>query len=173
MPAKHEKTLRQLNVDADRYAKFCFDPQEQRRWRESVGRPDSVSHAVVVANRFVPLDAMPDSVPVLRRYARGRNPDATELQTLKDYWREIDDGLRQLHKLLGDGEPVSVVQATASALRTWPSVGVATSEDELRALLMLQFERMRQKRISWDQADGSTYPLRTRDGMYLLIDWGR
>lgn len=173
MPEKHEKTLRRLNVEAERYAKFCFDPEEQRQWRESVGNAQGTSYAVVAVNRFVPLDSVPQTVPVLRRYGRGTNLDAAELQTLKDYWHEIDDGLKQLHKLLVDGEPIPAVQSTATALRTWPAVGVAESEDALRSLLMLQFERIRQKRISWDRADGSTYPTPTRDGMYLMIDWAR
>jgi hypothetical protein len=116
---------------------------------------------------------MPESVPVLRRYGRGTNLDSIELQVLKDYWHAIDDGLKQIHKLLVDGEPIPVVQATATELSTWPAVGVAESEDTLRSLLMLQFERIRQKRISWNLADGSTYPMPTRDGMYLLIDWAR
>lgn len=110
---------------------------------------------------------------MLRRYARGTNPDDTESQTLKDSWREIDDGVKRLHKLLVDGESFAAVQAIAAALPTWPAVGVAESEDALQSLLMLQFERIRQDRISWNLADGSTYPTPTHDGMYLLIDWAR
>lgn len=173
MPEKHEKTLRQLNVEAECYAKFCFDPEERRRWQESVGNPKGTQYAVMAVNRFLPLDGMPESVLVLRRYGRGTTLDTVELQTLKDYWQKIDDGLKRLHKLLVEGEPISDVKAAAAALRTWPAVGVAESEDALRSLLMLQFERMRQKRISWDQADGSTHSTATRDGMYLLIDWAR
>jgi len=173
MPEKHEKTLRQLNAEAERYAKFCFDPEERRRWQQGVGKPGGTSYAVVAVNRFLPLESMPGSVLVLRRYGRGTSLDAAELQTLKNYWHEIDDGLKELHKLLVDGEPISAVQAAAAALRTWPAVGVAQSEEALRSLLILQFERIRGKRIPWGQADGSTYPTPTRDGMYLLIDWAR
>jgi hypothetical protein len=173
MPEKHEKTLRQLNVEAERYAKFCFDPQERRKWQESVGNPNGASYAVLAVNRFLPLDSLPESVLILRRYSRGTNLDAADLQTLRDYWHAIDDGLKRLHKLLVEGEPVPAVKANAATLRTWPAVGLAESEDALRSLLMLQFERIRQKRISWDRADGSTYPTPTRDGMYLLIDWAR
>ena len=173
MPEKHEKTLRHLNVEAERYAKFCFDPEQQRRWRESVGKPDGASYAVVAANRFLPLDGIPESAQSLRRYGRGTDPDVTDLRTLQAYWREIDDSLKRLHESLAGGEPIPAVQATAAALPTWPAVGVAASEDVLRSLLLLQFERMRQKRISWNLADGSTYPIATPDGVYLLIDWAR
>jgi hypothetical protein len=173
MPEKHEKTLRQMIVQAERYAKFCFDPEERRRWRESIGKPGGSSYAVVAANRFVPLDCIPESVLVLRRYGRGTNPDATQLQTLKDHSHKIDESLKRLHKLLVAGEPILTVQAAAAALPTWPAVGVAGSEGALRSLLVLQFERLRQKRISWNQADGSTYPMGTRGGLYLLIDWAR
>ena len=175
MPGKHEKTLRQLNEEAEGYARFCFDPDEQRRWREGVGKPGSTSYAVVVANRFVPLESVPASAAVLRRYGRGTNLATAELQTLRQYLDEIDGSLKRLHSALVAGEAIPVVRATGEALPTWPAVGVAESEDALRSLslLMLQFERIRRKRISWNRAEGSTYPIATNDGMYFLIDCAR
>ena len=128
---------------------------------------------MVAVNRFLPLDYVPLSAQVLRRYGRGINPDPTDLQTLETYWREIDTSLKRLHDLLAGGEPVPMVRTTAAALPTWPAVGVAESEEALRSLLMLQFERIRQKRISWNRADGSTYPFAAPGGLCLLIDWAR
>ena len=110
---------------------------------------------------------------MLHRYGRGVHFDASEHQALKEYWEVLDGALQRLHTSLVEGESVSAVEATAAALQSWPAVGVAQSEEAMRSLLMLQFERMRQKRIAWNLADGSTYPTRTRDGMYLLIDWAR
>lgn len=128
---------------------------------------------MVVSNRFVPIEIIPAVAHVLHRYGRGTNLDAAELQTLEEYWGEIDRAVKRLHELLVDGEAASVVQAIAKTLPTWPALGVAESEESLLSLLTLQFERIRQKRISWTLADGSTYPTPTRDGMYLLIDWAR
>src|SRR5687768_12246370 len=99
MPKETGSTLRLLNVQAERYAKFYFDPEQQRRWREGVGKADRTRYAVLVANRFLPVDSIPDSASVLRRYGRGANLEPAELHTLHHYRRALDDSLQRLHKL--------------------------------------------------------------------------
>jgi hypothetical protein len=173
MARKHEATLRQLNERATDYARFCFNEHERRRWLASVGKQGGTAYAVLVVNRFVPLDAMPAATPVIRRWGRGMNVDAADLLTLRQYWAALDAAAERLHQSLVAGDASPAVRASAVASPTWPAVGIGDTEEALRSLLMLQFERIRQARISWATADGSTCPTPTRDGMCLIIDWAR
>lgn len=171
MPEKHERTLRQLGEQAVRYARFYFDPAERARWRATVDTSGDASYAVLLVNRFVPADSMTATASMLRRFVRGTHLYEPETQLLQAYWGALDASKKQLHTSLVAGDPTLAVQATASALPTWPAVGLARSEDEMRSLLVLQFERIRQNRIPWRGADSHTYPIDTRGGIYVLVDW--
>jgi hypothetical protein len=165
--------LHQLAGEAARYAAFYFDPAEQAQMLVDHDRPVDADYAVLVVNRFVPIDWVPGIVPVLRTFTRrgGNALTPEEMATLKDHWRELDASVKALSDVFRAGEPTAAVQAKARADQTWPAVGVAGSEEDLRALLMTQFETLRRADVSWRCVDSSTYPTPKPDGIYVLVDW--
>jgi hypothetical protein len=69
------------------------------------------------------------------------------------------------------GEPTASVKAAAQGKQTWPAVGVAESEADMRSLLMTQFEAIRRRDVAWRCVDSSTYPTPKPNGIYVVIDW--
>lgn len=172
MAKGRSKLLDQLSGEATRYAEFYFDPVEQARMLEQEGRPVDADYAVLVMNRFVPIDWVPDSATVLRKFVRGGNSlDAAEEETLKEYWHELESTVKELSAMFEAGEPTANVKAAARRQQTWPAVGVAESEAEMRSLLMTQYEAMCRSDVAWQRVDSSTYPRLKPDGIYVLIDW--
>ena len=167
------KSLNQLAGEAARYAGFYFDPVQQAEMLEQAGRPVDADYAVLVMNRFVPIDWVPNSVSVLRRFVRGGGNalDPAEMETLKEYWRELDSATKELSAMFEAGEPTASVKAAARGHQTWPAVGVAESEAEMRSLLMTQYEAIRRSDVTWQCVDSSTYPTPKPDGIYVLIEW--
>lgn len=170
MPQPHEATLRQLGDEAARYAQFYFDPKERIRMLSACGRQEGGMWAVLIENQFVPLDGMPEIAPVLRRLGRGTRLDDSEMLLLEEYRSTLSNGVRRLHVELVAGQPAEAVKAIAQSLSSWPAVALVESQDEMRSMLLTQFERMRQKRIAW-RADSSTYSIPTRNGAYFFIQW--
>lgn len=164
------KSLRQLSGEATRYAEWYFDPAEQVRMLQQEGRPVDGDYALLVMNRFVPIDWVPDSATILRRFVRGTLAPA-EMKTVKEYWGKLESTIKELGAMFEAGEPTAHVKAAARDRRTWPAVGVAESETELRSLLMTQFEAIRRGDIAWQCVDSSTYPRPKPDGIYVLVDW--
>ena len=167
------KSLDQLASEATRYAECCFDPVQQAEMLEQEGRSVDADYAVLLKNRFVPIDWVPDSTTVLRTFVRGGGDalDAAEMETLKEYWRELESAVKELSAMFEAGEPTASVKAAARGRQTWPAVGVAESEAEMRSLLMTQFETIRRNDIAWQCVDSSTYPRPKPDGIYVVIDW--
>ena len=170
MPQRHEATLRQLGDEAARYAQFYFDPKERTRILSECGRQEGGMWAVLIENQFVPLDGMPAIAPVLRRLARGAPLDDSETLSLKEYRSTLSNAVNQLNAELVAGQPTAAVKATAKSLPAWPAVTLVESQEEMRSMLLTQFERMRQKRIAW-RSDNSTYSIPTRNGVYVFVQW--
>jgi hypothetical protein len=169
MATHHDKTLRQLAADADRYAGFYFDPAEQARMLTEQDRPVDGAYVVVAQNQFVPLNRT--SAAVLRKFVRGTDLDPSEQRDLENYWQTLNASARELTTALEAGKPIPDVHARARKQQTWPAVGMATTEDEMRALMMEQFEEIRQARIAWQAVDSSTYPTRMPNGIYVYVLW--
>ena len=167
------KSLKQLAGEATRYAALYFDPIEQVRMLDEAGQPVDGDYAVLVVNRFVPIDWVADCDTMLRRFTRhgGNGLDAAQHEALKDYWRELDAGARHLCDAFEVGEPTQEVAAAARRQPAWPAVGVAASEDDMRELLVRQFETMRHADVLWRCVDSSTYPRPKPNGIYVLVDW--
>jgi hypothetical protein len=53
----------------------------------------------------------------------------------------------------------------------WPAIGLARSEEELKALLVAQFECIRRARIPWIRVDSSTYTWPMHGGAYSFLQW--
>jgi hypothetical protein len=166
-------SLNQLSGEATRYAEFYFDPVEQAGMLEQAGRPVDADYAVLVMNRFVPIEWVPDSAAVVRKFVLGSGNalDPAEKATLEEYWGELESSVEELSAMFEAGEPTASVKAAARGQQTWPAVGVAESEAEMRSLLMTQFEAIRRSGIHWRCVDSSTYPQPKPDGIYVLIDW--
>jgi hypothetical protein len=173
MPKSRGQSLLQLTGEAERYAAFYFDPAEQAQMMLDHDRPVDADYAVLVVNRFVPIDWVPGIEPALRTFTRrgGNGLSPEEDGTLKDYWRELEQSTKALAKMFLAGEPTAHVAAKTRADQTWPAVGVAASEEEMRALLMTQFETLRHADVLWQCVDSSSYPTPKPDGLYVLIDW--
>jgi hypothetical protein len=165
------KSLDHLAGEATRYAEFYFDPVEQARMLEEQGRPVCGDYAILVKNRFVPIDRVPDSAAVLRKFVRGNALDAAEMETLTEYWRELESAVEELSAMFERGEPTAIVKAASRGKQTWPAVGVAESKADMRSLLMTQYEAIRRCDVAWRCVDSGTYPMPKPDGIYVLIDW--
>src|SRR5687767_7200852 len=98
MPYPRGKSLKQLAGEAVRYAEAYFDPTEQAETLEQVGRPVDGDYVVLVMNRFVPIEWLPDSAAVLRKFVRwsANGLDATGMNVLREYWRELDSAVKTL-----------------------------------------------------------------------------
>jgi hypothetical protein len=171
MNGGHDLTLRQLEQVAARHAKFYFGSEYRTRMLSERAWSADGTYSVLASNQFVPLKTMPASATVLRRFVRGTRLDPSEREVLDAYWDMLGRSVKQLSEGLKAGEPTVCLKEAAQALQTWPAVGVVTSEEEMRGLLMVQFERMRQKRIAWRGVDSSTYPAAARDCTYVLVEW--
>lgn len=167
------KTLKQLSGEAARYAEFYFDRANQVRMWEDAGCPVDADYAVLAMNRFIPIDWVPASAAMLRKFVRGGTSgfDESENDALKEYWRELEAVTATLSTAFEAGEPTAAVKATARGQPTWPAVGVADSEVDMRALLMEQFELLRLHRVEWQCVDSSTCPHPKPDGIYVVVDW--
>lgn len=175
MPRKHDLTLRQLAGEAARYARFYFDHAERTRMLAQAGQAASAEYVVLAKNQFVPLDSILGCAAMLRKFVRGaRSPlNQAEDAILRDYWSRLDAATGSLAKVLKTDGPSAGAYAQARERETWPAVGLAGSEEELRTLMIEQFERIRRARIAWRGADSSTYVFPMRGGVYVLVIWFR
>lgn len=173
MPKSSEKPFHQLTSEAERIAKFHFGPAQQKAWLEQECCRVDGEFTVIAMNRFVPIDALPGSAAMLRKFVRGggNGLDTAGTALLKEYWRELELGAKELSAALESGESASTIKGRARTRETWPAVGVIDSESDMRSLLWIQFEAIRQNKIAWRCVDSSTYVRRTPGGVYVLVDW--
>ena len=61
--------------------------------------------------------------------------------------------------------------AHAREHETWPALALVGSEQEMRTVMVEQFERMRRARIAWRGVDSSTYDFPMSGGVYVLVVW--
>ena len=171
---KHARTFRQLLAEADRIANGYFDPQQKlRRFAES-GHPANATYVVLAQNCFVPLSSIPGITPLLRRFVRGdldTSPGSPDQHLLKTYWSHLDAARDEIIRQLATEGPCPGVAETARNHPAWPAVGLAESEDQLRSLLTIQFERISQARIPWLGVDSSTHYLPIPGGLCVHVDW--
>ncbi len=171
---KHARTFRQLLAEADRIAKGYFDPQQKLRRLAESGHPPDAALVVLAQNCFVPLDSMPGSAPMLRRFVRGDlnlQSGTDDERLLKTYWSHLDAARDEIARQLATEAPISTVTENARHHPAWPAVGLAESQDQLRSLLTLQFERLSRARIPWLGVDSSTHYLPIPGGVCVLVDW--
>ena len=69
------------------------------------------------------------------------------------------------------GKSTSAIREVAREAPTWPAVGVAASDEEMRELLVEQYVVLRQAGVAWRGVDSSTYAFPKPDGIYVLVDW--
>jgi hypothetical protein len=171
MPQNDHLTLRQLANEAARYAKFYFEHPGRAPMLADAGHAADAAFVVLARNQFVPLDSIPGCAGMLRKFVRGTPLDQTEDAILRDYWSRLDAAEASLTKMLETDGPAAAAYAQARERETWPAVGLAGSETELRTLMNEQFERMRRARIAWRGVDSSTYNFPMRGGAYVLVVW--
>lgn len=169
MAKKREMTMPHLNAEAARYAQSYFDPAEQARILSEHDQPLDADYVLLMKNRFVPLDA--PSADVLRRFVQGETLDALETSTLRKHWRALDASVEQLVSGLEADGLTRAIKDMARRQAVWPAVGVADSEAEMQALLLEQFEQLRQNDVAWRGVDSSTYAFPMHNGIYVLVDW--
>ena len=166
-----EVLRRRQDDEAAQCAALCFDPAERERRLAAVGRAPDDRFAVLARNQLVPLTAVPGSGVALCRRAEGDALDEGEQRALNEHAHELDLAVDAATGELRGGGSHEQVKAACRTRASWPAVGLAESEEELRQLLSLQFERMRADGVAWRGMGGGIFSVPTPGGMVLLIDF--
>ena len=157
--------------EAAQCAAICFDPLERVRRLAGAGRAADAPFAVLARNQFVPLPALPESAGALRLRGGGVALPEPDQLALDEYAATLDLGVDAAIVALRAGERHEEVKQVCRKGASWPAVGLAESETELRTLLALQFAEMRKSGIAWRGVESGVYSVPTPEGMFMVIDF--
>lgn len=171
VPKRSGKTFRQLTEEAAHYAAFYFNSEERARMMSYAGCSPDAHYVVLARNQFVPLDALPGSAAMLKKYVRGTGLDEQERGLLRDYWSLLDREQLSVAATIENVGPTEAACRLTRESEAWPAIGLAGSEEQLRALLIAQFECIRQARIPWLNVDCNTHTWPMYGGAYTSVLW--
>jgi len=90
---------------------------------------------------------------------------------MKAFWAEVDSIQNELSTAFKSGSATPEVALAAQHAATWPAIGVAASEEEMRSILLAQFQVISRNGIQWQGVDSSTHTWRKPNGIYVSVEW--
>jgi hypothetical protein len=168
VPRRSAQVSKRFADEASRRAKHLFESSQRAEILARLGHPPESPFIVVVRNQFVPIESLPGCGLILRKFTRGTRLDEAGQNLLRTYWAQLDATQKLLAKMLDTDGYTTSTMTWVRKRDTWPAIGVAHSEQHLRALFIEQFERIARAQVAWRWTDSSTYDYPMANGAYLL-----